>query len=294
MKLFQSYVTDEQKSYISNLATPVDASNNTDNDSREYELFKRIQTEHPELKDQPWGMVSWKFPSKTRVTTKEFLEFAESELSKGAQCVFINPMLGHEAIYLNVWEQGEDCGHRGMRKIAEFLQSKMGNVFDFHRVMGKDTFAFCNYFIATPRFWKAYFEFVDKAISYLRSEALKGSEVGEIYAGSAHYLKDPTVLMRPFVIERLFSSFILGTQLKVSHYLYKESQYESRFGFGLGDVIYKLSELKDELAIENDSESPKMKKYLEDRQRILGNLPRKWKVAGLDDPWKIPKKNKGK
>jgi hypothetical protein len=57
----------------------------------------------------------------------------------------------------------------------------------FNAPMDKNTFAFCNYFVAKPSFWNSYFAFVDKVITLLDQEVDKGSEVGVIFAGTGSY-----------------------------------------------------------------------------------------------------------
>jgi hypothetical protein len=248
MKLFQSFVNDHQKSFLSEECIPFDASNNTEDNQREYELFKKIIANQPELDSEPWGLVSWKFEHKCPITLNEFKTFATSKLQDGYDCVFINPMIGNESLYINTWEQGMHSGHFGMDKIAHFLQAKMGPFFDCY--MDKNTFSLCNYFVAQPTFWKNYFIFADKAITHLEAEVSAGSEIGKIYSGTSHYVRNETLSMRPFIIERLFSSFLCSTNLKYISYNYDNDHYHIKFGKRLGDFLFKNSEKKN-LGIKN-------------------------------------------
>lgn len=202
MKLYQSFIGDEQRSFVSPRAIPLDAHRNTGKDQREYELLQLIRAEQSQASDDPWGLVSWKFQHKSLVSVDEFIDFSVEKLTSGFDCAFINPMIGNEALYYNVWEQGIDCGHTGLDKIFAFFKMSIG--LQVTAPMGLDSFAFCNYFVATPRFWDKYFKFVEGALSSLETEVAKRSEVGTIYSGSAGYGRDPSLTMRPFVIERLF------------------------------------------------------------------------------------------
>ena len=258
----------------------MDASGNVENSQREYELFKKIDTYLDRSPNEPWGMVSWKFEHKCLITPDQFMKFAQDKLQAGYDCVFINPMIGNEALYLNVWEQGVDCGHNGLDKIALFLQSQLGN--SITSLMGRPSFAFCNYFIATPTFWHRYFNFVDHAISMLETEAMRSTEVGQTYAGTAHYARDATVSMKPFVIERLLSSFMMGSSLKHANYQYQDTQYRKKFGDQLGDFLFKLSKIKNE-AIESQS-NEQLNNYHTIRLNIL-NTSYKTVIWQLDDPF---------
>jgi hypothetical protein len=121
MQLYQSFLGDEQRSLVSSKAIPLDVQNNTGKDQREYELLKRIWAEHSDAGDS-WGMISWKFQNKSAVSVDEFIDFSNEKLASGFDCAFINPMIGCEALYHNVWEQGVDCGHTGLDKIFTFLR----------------------------------------------------------------------------------------------------------------------------------------------------------------------------
>ena len=242
MKLYQSYINEHQKSYLSKNTIPYDASGNTQGNQREYELFKKIQKELQKLETEAWGLVSWKFEHKCQIPITDFISFAEDRLQNGYECAFINPMIGNEALYINVWEQGVHSGHYGMDKIAQFLQKNMGPFFDCY--MDKSVFSLCNYFVAKPVFWKNYFAFVDQSISSLEAEASAGTEIGSIYSGSSHYARDEALSMKPFILERLLSSFLCSTDLKKVSYDYKIDQYHDKFGKRLGDFLYKHSEKK--------------------------------------------------
>lgn len=280
MKLFQSFVNEHQRSYLSEQTIPVDASSNTEDNQREYELFKKVLTHNPELEAEPWGMVSWKFEHKCLIAPDEFIKFAQNKLDAGYECVFINPMIGNEALYMNVWEQGAHCGHVGLDKVATFLASQLGG--RITAIMGKKSFAFCNYFIATPTFWKKYFEFTDHALKLLENEAMNNTDAGQIYNGSAHYYRDTAVSMRPFVIERLLSSFIEGTALKCTGYVYRIEQYHAKFGTQLGSFLFKLSELKNRSIMNKDQKL--LQEFHTIRCNIL-NSDYRAVVWQLDDPF---------
>ena len=279
MKLFQSYVNAHQKTFLSEHTIPFDAQNNVENSQREYELFKKIKSSFSEDNPEPWGMVSWKFNHKCLIKPDAFMEFAISRFAAGYDCVFINPMIGNEALYFNVWEQGIDCGHAGLDKVAQFLEKQLGA--RITALMGKSSFAFCNYFIATPAFWDAYFSFVDHALGLLETEISNKSDVGNIYGGSAHYGRDASLSMRPFVIERLFSSFIVSSGFKCIGYEYSLTQYQTKFGSQLGNFLFKLSALKNKGI--NSMDNNVLQKFHEIRCNILKG-PFKTTVWQLDDP----------
>lgn len=278
MKLFQSFLNgDQQRRYVSPAAIPFDASQNTAPGEREYALMKQIhaaQGQDPE----PWGLISWRFSHKCQVSPEAFIAFAQAALDSGKECAFINPMIGSESIYLNVWQQGAQWSPK-LRAIAEFLRDTEG--LDLNVMMGRQHFAFCNYFVAKPAFWRDWFEYVDRMLARLESEARSRTNIGSCYTEPAGYVRDAGVTMKPFVVERLFSSFLMTRPPEsVSAFEYEPRIYVEKFGRRLGQVLLNFSQFKQRLIETQDLSRLREWKAL--RQSIgpelLGAVPQ------LDDP----------
>ncbi|MGB5261467.1 MAG: hypothetical protein WBO34_13245 [Gammaproteobacteria bacterium] len=282
MKIYQAYMDAQQREFVCEDATPFDASANSAPGTREYELFKQIHTDQANRdKQEPWGLVSWKFGHKSPIGFGGFHDFCAAAFANGADCAFINPMIGNEAVYANVWEQGMHCGHTGIDKMACFLENGMG--IRVAAVSDVNTFAFCNYFVANERFWERYFSFLDQALQLLDEEAANGTEVGQIYRGSGQYVRDTTAAMRIFVIERLFSSFLLKQdELKVAAWLPSSEDFEYKFGVQMGHLLWNFSRLK-QRAVETDD----LSLYnIWDRQRATLLADRQIHIIwNLDDPF---------
>lgn len=278
VQIFQSYIGESQRTEISPAARPYDASHNNANGSREYELFREIFSRRAGDED-PWGLVSWKFQHKTHVPVELFARYADQRLEEGFDCVFINPMIGNEAIFRHVWEQGGRA-HKQLGKIADFIERR--NPGTIGLVCGTGSFAFCNYFVGTPAFWKAYFAFVDSVTAMLDDEADRSTEIGLIWSGHGHYERDPSATMRPFVIERLFSSFVRTHRtLRFSPFPHPYRVYESKFGSRLGRILHSMSALKNRSL--QEKERAGLQRWNAMRKQILSS-PLHAAVAALDDP----------
>jgi hypothetical protein len=241
LDLFQSFLGDAQRRHVSPAAIPYDVGRDTGNEEREYGLFKRIYSQR-EPGSGPWGLVSWKFEHKSLVPVERFYEFATKQIASGEDCVFLNPMIGNAAMHANVWEQWA-FANQAIPDLVAFLGT-VGDV-DYNRVMDENTFAFCNYFVATSRFWEAYFAFVDRFIEHLEAEKAAGSPVGQFYAGSARYKRNSSLTTKPFIVERLFSSFLASDpDFKWSSYPHQPQTYLAKFGQRLGEVLFRLADLK--------------------------------------------------
>jgi hypothetical protein len=276
--IYQAFLGEAQRQHLDPSSLPLDIGARTANHQREYELFKLLMR-HRKAEPQPWGMLSWKFQHKAQISVSQFRAFAEEKFKAGYDCVLVNPMIGQEAIFMNVWEQGQ-AAHQGMQSIVNFLESRQ--CIQSKAVMFAESFAFCNYFLATPRFWSRYFEFADHIAQLLEAESESGSEVGKIYSGSASYVKDPLLTMRPFVLERALSSFLIQQKdLKFSAYPWTALDFQKRFGVLLGDTLWKLSSLKRK-AFELDSLELKERWGKTRRALFVDNMVRNL-VAGHED-----------
>ena len=69
MKLYQSYLGESELKILSPLVIPWDIQNNTQNDTREYELFKNIASQNI---NEPWGLISQKFFHKSHLSVEDF------------------------------------------------------------------------------------------------------------------------------------------------------------------------------------------------------------------------------
>lgn len=109
-------------------------------------------------------------------------------------------------VFWNVWTQGEHF-HPGISDVARALLETSG--YDPEVVdapMSPSLMCFCSYFVGTRAFWERYLQFVD---TILAATVTLPPELNAIYEGSAHYTRDMSLGMFPFLVERLFSTYLL-------------------------------------------------------------------------------------
>lgn len=247
------------------------------NGGTEYDLFKKKYNEEYE---DCWGILSWKFDIKSPVPLKNFYQFCIDQLNNGADCVFINPMILNEALFVSPWEQGVVCGHKGLGQIYYFLLEK-GLINE--NILGINHFAFCNFFVAKNSFWCEYFSYVDKILNLLLNEANNQTLVGKVFSGSASYNKNKNLSMQPFIVERLFSSFINNeSSLKVVSYKFLEEDYLYKFGKTVGIFSKIMSDLKNE-GLKN-SDKNKIQGWHDRRLQIIKDQNLLYAVFNMDDP----------
>jgi hypothetical protein len=241
-------------------------------------LFNEIKEIYNPI--EPWGLISSKFSFKSHISIEEFEKFASTEIYINADCVFINPMIINESLFFNVWEQGK-LGHEGLEEIKNHLAEKgYLNKNDF---MGVNSFAFCNYFIGNNLFWSNYFEYINTVLAELNLESFKGTDIGKIYSGSANYHKNKSMTMRPFLIERLFSSFVnheSSKKLRFKTINIEKHHYQKKCGDNYGELLYNISKLKQQ----GESNQNQLQAWQDIRKYIISNNSILFSLLILDDP----------
>ena len=278
LTIFEAFVNDAQRSLLSGVGEPFFAGTNTGKDQREYELFKELFRQR-QGNDEPWGLLSWKFNAKSRATVAEFSRFARQQFERGADCVFINPLIGFEALFASVWEPWA-AGEEDNKKLFDLLiELTAGQVSAY---MPRNVFCFCNYFVARPAFWSAYFAYVDDVIERLGERTRQQADLDVIYQADVGYRGVPGLTRRVFIIERLFSTFLSkASGAKIVPYVYGRAVYSLKFGDRVGNLVWNLSALKNEAIAAGDESA------LRDWQRLrlkLMNSSLGTAVLNLDDP----------
>jgi len=116
----------------------------------------------------------------------------------------------------------------------------------------------------------------------LDRQASQQTEIGLIYLAKGKQTRDQELTKRPFIIERLFSTFLLmSPSIKYSGYLHSVDLYKRKFGEQLGCILYKLSEMKNTALNENNNEM--LSRWHRLRMSILKS-PTFAVVTNLDDP----------
>jgi len=206
------------------------------------ELWDNRAAAHPEHREYPvfaecwhnvatntsdlsyWGFISPKFSTKAGITPQEFKAFVERNESFADVC-FINPKPINEAIFPNVIFHGE-LYHKGLSKLMLDTLVLMGYELSPTHIMDRSTFTFCNYFCGNRKFWSKYITFVTNFLDYAK---LNPEYEKLLFETSADYSGDKNIPYYTFVVERLFSVFLLlHPQIVAVNYEYSTQQLVSK------------------------------------------------------------------
>jgi hypothetical protein len=220
---------------------PWDNTHNQESILREYPIFHKAYESVPtEL--LRWGILSPRFEEKTSISPQKFLNFIEND-EGDADVHFINPCPINAAIYPNVLIHGE-MFHKGISNLIIKVLSRMGYELDPMVFMDDNIFAFCNYFCGNRGFWYRYITFVD---NFLKEVSNDITDKEMIYSNSANYSRDREIPYYSFVIERLFSVFLMlnrDVNVLAYKYTFEELKMKTNLPDNLLKQIIALTEMK--------------------------------------------------
>jgi hypothetical protein len=248
-KIFQICFEPRQIELIQSPLTAFDNTANEKPELREYHSFVKATENGSTDGLDAWGFLGPRWEAKLKYSADEIKRAIDENLENDVW--IFNHARAVNSLTYNVWEQGEFF-HKGLRKVAEEVLTVAG--FDnsvINAFMTEHNTCYCSYFVARKEFWKDYIDFLSRII--VATDALP-EDVKEIYNNSANYARDNTLNMFPFLVERLFSTFLVLRHSKYKVYAkpYDYSVYESQVG-EFTRVLHSLNVLKNHV-VEQDSE----------------------------------------
>jgi hypothetical protein len=206
VNIFQIYYSAETRAQLDPGYTPLDNSANERPDWREYWPIRRQLRQRMPPADDYCGFLSPAFHSKTRLTSKAVFDFVNAQQGK-PDVVLFSPFFDQLAFFVNQWEQGA-MSHRNSVRAYEQCLALVAPGFDLRRtVTSSRNSVFCNYFVATGRFWGEWLERCERIFDCAERG---GTELARLLTAEVAYTS-AAVQAKVFMIERVASA-ILATQ----------------------------------------------------------------------------------
>lgn len=238
VRIFQIYFEGWQRELLDPAFYPLDNSRGT-SELMEFAVFEQLQKNQATQGATLWGALSWRFGEKTGMQgndwVKQILEHP------GNDVYFCNPHVQNEAIFHNMWLQGE-TSHPSFLDISKafFVAAGLDDK-ELAAIHPSSVYSSANYFVATPKFWELFIPYVrkvlvaaDKKLNPTIRDVLH-SKVADDKGlhGGATYV--------PFIVERLFGLFMRteGKELKAYKIALPERERE------LNVHLKLLREMKD-------------------------------------------------
>jgi hypothetical protein len=177
----------------------LDNSRNERPDWFEYWPIRRFLLNEALDEDAFYGFLSPKFKLKTSLSADVVRESVLAADS-ATDVILLSPSIHNSAYYLNVFEHG-DAEHPGLKNVAGRLFERLDMPSDLDSLVSDSrNTVHSNYFIAKPRFWRAWLAVNEKmfAIAETPSDAL-----GEALRAPTRYRGGSNVQMKIFIMERI-------------------------------------------------------------------------------------------
>jgi hypothetical protein len=153
-----------------------------------------------------YGFLSPKFKLKTNLGAAEVRAFIEAS-SPDTDVVLFSPSIHNSAFFLNVFEHG-NAEHPGLSQVARSFFARIGYPQPLEDLVSDSrNTVHSNYFIAKPRFWRAWLKITEQlfAIAEMPDDSL-----GMQLRAPTQYRGRRDVQMKIFLMERV-ASWILAT-----------------------------------------------------------------------------------
>jgi hypothetical protein len=184
----------------------LDNSSNERPDWYEYWPIRNFLLTQPLDENTFYGFLSPKFKLKTNLSAAQVHAFIGSAPAD-IDVVLLSPSIHKSAYYLNVFEHG-DAEHPGLKETAARFFARIGRPDALTDLVSDSrNTVHSNYFIAKPRFWRAWLAITEPLFTLAESpdDAL-GAELRE----PTRYRGELGVPMKIFLMERI-ATWILST-----------------------------------------------------------------------------------
>jgi len=174
-----------------------------------------------------YGFLSPKFKHKTNLSAAQARDFIAASAS-ATDVVLFSPSIHNSAYFLSVFEHGE-AEHPGLAGVAMRLFERIGRPLDLDGFISDSrNTVHSNYFIAKPRFWRAWLEVTERMFAIAEAP---DDPLGKELRAATTYRGAKNVQMKIFIMERI-ATWILVTD--------KSFVARARDPFAARSRLYKL------------------------------------------------------
>lgn len=184
----------------------LDNSANVRPDWYEYWPIRNYLLNHALQEDAFYGFLSPKFKLKTNLDAVAVKKFIDA-CPPATDVVLFSPSIHLSALYLNVFEHG-DAEHPGLMAAANQFFARIGRPTRLGELVSDSrNTVHSNYFIARPRFWRAWLAITEQLFAIAETP---GDPLGRLLCAPTEYRGQREVHMKIFLMERV-ATWILCT-----------------------------------------------------------------------------------
>jgi hypothetical protein len=230
VRIFQIYYRPDQRQYLDPAFEPY--NNQGDNSPLlEFNVFRKLVNSDLTKGSELWGALSWKFKEKTGLTGEQLRQIIAN--NPGHDAYYCNPFPELEGMYHNLWLQGETSHPNFLILCRDFFQATGLDENIFLQLVPSQSFAASNYFVATPKFWSGYMDFMDEVITKAE-RGMSSTAKAMIYSAAADRKgMHAGASYMPFIVERLFGVYLAKTQGQYRTFKFPSEQAEAKLNVHL-------------------------------------------------------------
>ena len=184
----------------------LDNSDNQRPDWYEYWPIRNFLTGQPLDEEAFYGFLSPKFHLKTNLSAQTVRDLLAA-VAPDVDVALFSPSIHNAAYFWNVFEHGES-EHPGLLAVSQRFFARAGHPQQLKALVSDSrNTVHSNYFIARPRFWRAWLTLTEQLYAIAESA---GDDLGAALRAPTEYRGARAVSMKIFVMERV-ASFLLMT-----------------------------------------------------------------------------------
>lgn len=208
VRIFQIHYHPDQRPVLDPTFEPYDNEGDK-SPLLEFNVFRKLMDSELVRDADLWGALSWKFQEKTGLSGEQLRQIIAR--NPGYDVYYCNPFPEMEALYPNLWLQGETSHPNFLILCHDFFEAAALDKEVLTQLLPSSRFAASHYLVATPRFWRGYVDFVSEVIA--RAERGMSSTAKAMIYSSAADAKamHAGASYMPFIVERLFGVYLART-----------------------------------------------------------------------------------
>ena len=212
LRIFQIYYEAWQRDLLDPKFAAIDNSD-LNSEMAEFLVLDRLSKSDYVKGAKLWGALSWRFTERTGMTSEDWVKAIEE--NRGKDVYYCDPSPLNEALFHNLWLQGETAHPQFFALCQEFFKAAGLPLEELTTILPPEQFATSNYFVGTPQFWELYLPWITQILAtankklppkvrdLLHTKMADGPHKGLTYV--------------PFILERLFPIFMKSVGKKLSY-----------------------------------------------------------------------------
>jgi len=203
LRIFQIYYESWQRDLLDPSFAAIDNSG-LKSELEEFLVLERLAKSDYVKGAKLWGALSWRFTERTGMKSADWV--AAIQADRGKDVYFCDPAPVNEALFHNLWLQGEIAHPRFLEVCVAFFKATKLPLETLSAIVPGDQYATANYFVGTPRFWELYLPWVAELFK-VANKNMPPKERDLMHAKATDGAHKGMSLM-PFILERLFPIFM--------------------------------------------------------------------------------------